>query len=320
MTQPTEPRIRDTLKRFVRELSVPAALAGLWTLANYTSAKQPPTITALIGQFVSALFFVAWFSGNLVRIHKQLRMDNAVKEILSGVNQIREHQRSQERSATTAPPGSAMAASAAVIDTPAVSTSEPATTDPGNAYSASPPTLSQLVINNGKQTQPNVAVTPARSMPTADEIVGRTLLSEAEATIMAGHIRSGLVMGGAALEQALHALLEAKGLNVERTDTFPVLLEKARHFLPVETVMELRRVWNLRNIAAHDSSRVTLPPVEASELLQIIKNLSRTVMSMADKRNDPYTGVPCYRCKQPTMGSGTGSNQCGNCGFISEHD
>ncbi|HEX5748522.1 MAG TPA: hypothetical protein VFZ09_19945 [Archangium sp.] len=319
MTQPTEPRIRDTLKRFIREIAVPATLAALWTFFNWFTATPHPAVMSVIGQFFSALFLVSWFWGHLLRIHKQLRVDNSLKELLSWVYQIRDKVLSPEASPTKELLATAATTSAAAVSTPASTTTAPATTEPGLTSSAGPlPVPPQPVPSDGKQTQPNVVVTPARSTSPADEIIERTLLSEAEQTMMAGHVRSALVMGGAALEQALHTFVEAHGMPVGRTKAFPALLDMAGSLLASDMREELRRVWNLRTIAAHGFDRFRLSPAEVSEILQIIKRLSGALMSAAAKKNERFTGIPCFRCKQSTMGSGMGSNHCGNCGAVSD--
>ncbi|WNG14649.1 hypothetical protein [Cystobacter fuscus] len=338
MTQPTAPRIRDTLKRFFQELGLPAIPAALWTLANWFTATPRPAVTTVIGQFVSALFIVSWFSGHFLRIHKQLRVDNSLKEILSGVDQIRDVDNSlkelrsgvdqirdkvlsQEAIPTKELPATAATTGAAAMTARASMTTAPATTEPGLTSSAGTlPVPPQPVPSDGKQTQRNVVVTSARGPSTADEIIERTLLAEAEQTMMSGHVRSALVMAGAALEQALHTFAEAHRIPVGRTDSVPVLLDKARNLLAPGMREKLRQVWQLRNAAAHGFERISLSPVEVSELLQIIKSLSGTLMSASAEKNERFTGVPCFRCKQPTMGSGMGSNQCGNCGAVSDDD
>lgn len=317
----TEPRRRDTIYRFIRELAVPAAFAAPWPFFNWFTATPRPAVMAVIGQFFSALFLVSWFWGHILRIHKQLRVDNSLNEIRSGVEQIRDKVLSPEPSPTKELPAMAATTGAAAVAAPASMTTAPATTEPGLTSSSGPlPVPPQPVPSDGKQTQPNVVMTPARATSPADEIIERTLLTEAEQAMMAGHIRAGLVLGGAALEQTLRTFVEAHRIPVGKTDSVPVLLDKARNLLAPSMREKLRHVWELRNIVAHGFERVSISPADVSELLQIIKSLSGTLMSAAAEKSDRFTGIPCFRCGHPTMGSGSALNHCGNCGAVSDSD
>lgn len=313
MSNSVEPRKRATFWRLVRELGPPAIAAELWAIVvTYTSGKAP-SVPTVISTFGGAWFVASWLFGNINRVHKQLRAENSTDELLKRTGRIDEllqrlvtENTSATGNATTAPKLTEVAATS------------PATTSNPNAAPTSPPSDK---LPNGVTSPFSSPNTQTRvSDSTREELVERLLLSEAEAAAGAGQFRSALVIGGSALEQALRDFAMAHSVVVGRAEPFQSLLQKLRGYFSAELAEDLRRIWDIRKVAAHGQQDTRLEAAAVSQLLPLIRRIAEALMAATANRNAKITGIPCFRCGQPTMGSGGAVNRCGNCGAVSDDD
>ncbi|NOJ92292.1 hypothetical protein HMI51_04960 [Corallococcus coralloides] len=294
------PRRWDVVQRFFRELGPPAALAAAYAGFGYFTATPRPEWPVVTGMFGSAWFIISWLWSQVHRINKQLRHDNAFDEIMGGLAGLYDKLAAIEKASET------------------VASKQAPTSGPTNTHTLVT-TLPNSVVVEAPASPPPQAL-DAASPVTATEIYERTLLSEAEAAIGAGNLRAGMVIAGSAMEQALRNFAEAHGVVVGRTEGFQRVLQKARDYLPPGLAEDLERIWDMRNTTAHGHLTSAVASTSTSQILPVIRKVVSSLMTATINRQDRFTGIPCFRCARPTMGSGGAENVCGTCGAVSDGD
>lgn len=271
-----------TVVRLLRESLLPLLLAGGYTTWSWWSDEDAISLADVVGRFSGSFFVVMWFVGQYLRVSKQLGWDAYFDEIRDGVNHLKTALPSKAEAPSTAP-------ASAEVAPPSVSA-------PPVAALTAPSAAPAVLVAGGAQTA---------------AFTTRALLTEAEGALLAGHPRAALMVAGAALEESVRGFAAARGIANADAVPLSAIIQASQGLLTKRDAMRLRRLWDVRNRAVHGLVDEPLAAATAAAILADVRDVSQTLGAAGDG----ITGIPCPRCKRPTMGSGGAVNTCGSCGF-----
>lgn len=274
-------------------MGIPAIIAALYTVWSVGIQGEAK---ALIATFATSFFFIMWFAGQYYRTLKQVKDEYNHETQVSEISRLANQQEAQL---------SEISRIAELI--------EKAINSP-LAQEQAPPEIPQQTIPIPSTESPEttnshlVVEKPESSFIDA-------LLIEAEGASEIGRAERALLVLSVAFERSIRKYAHAHNIYQEQREAFSSLLNRVEKSLGNN--YNLKRLWQIRNTVVHGQVKTDYNSEEIAELIKTFRSVI-THLDMLSRKI--YTGVPCPRCGDLTMGSGGWENVCGKCGFTGDQD
>lgn len=281
------------LIKLITQMGIPAIIAALYTVWAVGIQGEGKT---LIATFATSFFFIMWFAGQYYRTLKQVKDEYNHETQVSEISRLANQQEAQL---------SEISRIAEFIE----------------RTINSPLTQEQASPEIPQQAMP-IPSTESAETPSSYLVMEKSkssyidaLLIEAEGASEIGSAERALLVLSVAFERSIRKYAQVNNIYQEQRESFSSLLNR------VETSLgnnyNLKKLWQIRNTVVHGQVKTDYNSEEFAELIRTFRSVITHLDLLSRKK---FTGDPCPRCGDLTMGSGGWENVCGKCGFTGDQD